>query len=73
MRTIHVRTMVHSKTYKGILLEAEKKLSNFFELPTEDLKGKLNYEITIYESNDDGVTLPTFTGEVSARLRNAND
>lgn len=73
MRTIHVRTMVHDTTYKGILEKAENRLANFFEIPKEDLHKRLNYEITIYETSDDGVTLPIFTAEVSARLRNAND
>ena len=73
MRTIHVKALVNSTTYKGILTETEKKLSNFFEISVEDLKSKVNYEIVIYEVSNDGVSLPIFNGEVSARLRNAND
>ena len=73
MRTIHVKALVNSTTYKGILTETENKLSNFFEIPVEDLKSKVNYEIVIYEVSNDGVSLPIFNGEVSARLRNAND
>jgi hypothetical protein len=73
VRTIHVKALVNSTTYKGILTETEKKLSNFFEIPVEDLKSKVNYEIVIYEVSNDGVSLPIFNGEVSARLRNAND
>jgi hypothetical protein len=73
VRTINVKTIANSTTYKGIIAEAEKKLSNFFEIPVEDLKSKVNYEITIYEVSNDGVSLPIFNGEVSARLRNAND
>ena len=73
MRTVHVKSLVSSTTYKGLILETEKKLSNFFEIELEDVKDKLNYEITIYESSNDGVSLPIFTGEVSARLRNTHD
>jgi hypothetical protein len=73
MRTVHVKSLVSSTTYKGLILETEKKLSNFFEIELEDVKDKLNYEITIYESSNDGVSLPVFTGEVSARLRNTHD
>jgi hypothetical protein len=73
MKTVHVKALVSSTTYKGIILETEKRLSNFFEIDVEELSNKLNYEITVYESSNDGVTLPIFTGEVSARLRNSND
>jgi hypothetical protein len=73
MRTVHVKSLVSSTTYKGLILETEKKLSDFFEIEIEDVKEKLNYEITIYESSNDGVSLPVFTGEVSARLRNTHD
>jgi hypothetical protein len=73
MRTVHVKSLVSSTTYKGLILETEKKLSNFFEIELEDVKDKLNYEITIYESSNDGVSLPIFSGEVSARLRNTHD
>lgn len=73
MRTVHVKSLVSSTTYKGLILETEKKLSNFFEIELEDVKDKLNYEITIYESSNDGISLPIFTGEVSARLRNTHD
>jgi hypothetical protein len=73
MRTVHVKSLVSSTTYKGLILETEKKLSDFFEIEIEDVREKLNYEITIYESSNDGVSLPVFTGEVSARLRNTHD
>jgi hypothetical protein len=73
MKTVHVKSLVSSTTYKGLIAEAEKKLCNFFEIELEELKNKVNYEITVYESSNDGVTLPIFTGEVSARMRNTND
>lgn len=73
MRTVHVKSLVSSTTYKGLILETEKKLSSFFEIDIEEVKDKLNYEITIYESSNDGVSLPIFSGEVSARLRNTHD
>lgn len=73
MRTVHVKSLVSSTTYKGLISEAEKKLSAFFEINIEDIKDKLNYEITVYESSNDGVTLPIFTGEISARLRNTHE
>jgi hypothetical protein len=73
MKTVHVKSLVKSTTYKGLIAEAEKKLSNFFEIELEEVKDKLNYEITVYESSDDGVSLPIFTGELSARLRNTHD
>jgi hypothetical protein len=65
--------MVHAKTYNDILQLAEKKLTDFLEMSPEELKSKINYDITIYEANNDGVTLPTFTAEVQARVRNSND
>jgi hypothetical protein len=73
MKTVHVKSLVSSTTYNGLIAEAEKKLCNFFEIELEELKNKVNYEITVYESSNDGVTLPIFTGEVSARMRNTND
>jgi uncharacterized membrane protein YkoI len=73
MKTVHVKSLVKATTYKGLISEAEKKLSNFFEIELEEVKDKLNYEITVYESSDDGVSLPIFTGELSARLRNTHD
>jgi hypothetical protein len=73
MKTVNVRTIVSSRTYKGIIYEAEKKISNFYEIELEDVKDKVSYEITVYESSDDGVSLPIFSGEVSARLRSTND
>ena len=73
MKTVQVKSLVSSTTYKGLVFEAEKKLSNFFEIELEEIKDKLNYEIIVYESSNDGTTLPIFTGEVSARLRNPHD
>lgn len=73
MRSVLIRTMVHAKTYNDILQLAEKKLTDFLEMSPEELKSKINYDITIYEANNDGVTLPTFTAEVQARVRNSND
>lgn len=73
MRSVLIRTMVHAKTYNDILQLAEKKLTDFLEMSPEELKSKINYDITIYEANNDGVTLPTFTAEIQARVRNSND
>ena len=73
MRSVLIRTMVHAKTYNDILQLAEKKLTDFLEMSPEELKSKINYDITIYEANHDGVTLPTFTAEIQARVRNSND
>jgi hypothetical protein len=73
MKTVHVKSLVNSTTYKGLIAEAEKKLANFFEIKAEEVKDKVNYEITVYEASNDGVSLPIFSGEVSARLRNTHD
>jgi hypothetical protein len=73
MKTVHVKSLVNSTTYKGLIAEAEKKLANFFEIKVEEIKDKVNYEITVYEASNDGVSLPIFSGEVSARLRNTHD
>lgn len=73
MKTVNVKSLVSSTTYKGLISEAEEKLSKFFEIELEDIKDKLNYDITVYESSNDGVSAPIFSGEVSARLRNSHD
>jgi hypothetical protein len=73
VKTVHVKALISSTTYKGLILEAEKKLSNFFEIELEDVKDKINYEVTVYESSNDGITLPIFSGELSARMRNTHD
>ena len=73
MRTVTVRSVASSTTYKGLILEAEKKLSDFFEIDLEDVKDKLSYEITVYENSNDAGSLPIFSGEVTARLRSTND
>jgi hypothetical protein len=73
MRTIHIKALVSSTTYKDLISEAEKKLSNFFEIKLEDVKDKINYEITVFEGSNDGVSAPIFSGEISARLRNTHD
>jgi len=73
MKTVNVKSLVNSTTYKGLIAEAEKKLANFFEIEVEEIKDKVNYEITVYEASNDGISLPIFSGEVSARLRNTHD
>jgi hypothetical protein len=73
VRTVHVKSIVSSTTYKGLIAEAEKKLANFFEIEIEEIKDKVNYEMTVYEASNDGVSLPIFSGEVSARMRNTHD
>jgi hypothetical protein len=73
MKSITVKCLVSSRTYKGLIYEAEKKISNFYEIEVEDVKDKVSYEITVFESSNDGVSLPIFSGEITARLRNTND
>jgi hypothetical protein len=70
MKSVSVRTVVTSTTYKGLIEEAEKKLANFFEIDYEDVKDKLSYEILIHESSYDGKTLPIFSGEILCKIRN---
>jgi hypothetical protein len=72
MKSIVVRTIVNSNTYKGILEETEKKLSSFFEISREDLSNMVSYELKIYESAADGVTLSIYSADVTAKLRNQN-
>jgi hypothetical protein len=72
MKTVTVRTLVSSTTYKGLVEEAEKKLSLFFEFDIEDLNNKISYEMMIHESSDTGDTLSIFTADVLAKLRNQN-
>jgi hypothetical protein len=69
MRSVTVRTIVTSTTYKGLIEQAEKKLSAFFEIEYEDVQDKISYEILIHESSNDGITLPIFTGEILCKLR----
>jgi hypothetical protein len=73
MKSITVKCLVSSRTYKGLIYEAEKKISNFYEIEAEDVKDKVSYEITVFESSNDGVSLPIFSGEITARLRSTND
>jgi hypothetical protein len=73
MKSITVKCLVSSRTYKGLIYEAEKKISNFYEIEVEDVKDKVSYEITVFESSNDGVSLPIFSGEITARLRSTND
>jgi hypothetical protein len=69
MRVVTVRMMVHALTYEDLVSKAESRLALFVDMPVEELQNKVNYEFNIYESNNDGVSLSTFTAEVIARLK----
>jgi len=62
--------MVHGKSYEEIMEQIETKLSNFTKVSKEDVKTKFNMDCNFFMSNEDGVTEPTFTAEVVARMRN---
>lgn len=61
--------MVLGLTYEEILEKTEKKLSDFFQIPVDELEEKLSYEITIWESSDDGITAPIFSAEVISQVK----
>jgi hypothetical protein len=70
MQNTIVRMMVHGKSYEEIMEQIETKLSNFTNISKEDIKTKFNMDCNFFMSNEDGVTEPTFTAEVIARMRN---
>ena len=70
MQNTIVRMMVHGKSYEEIMEQIETKLSNFTKVSKEDVKTKFNMDCNFFMSNEDGVTEPTFTAEVVARMRN---
>lgn len=70
MQNTIVRMMVHGKSYEEIMEQIETKLSNFTNVSKEDIKTKFNMDCNFFMSNEDGVTEPTFTAEVIARMRN---
>jgi hypothetical protein len=70
MQNVFFRLMVHGKSYDEVVDTLETKLSNFTKTPKEDIKTKFNIDYNFYMSNDDGVTDPTYSAEVVARMRN---
>ena len=73
MKTVTVKALVSSTTYKSLIEAAEYKISKFFEIELEDVKDKVSYEIAVWESSNDGVSLPIFSGEFTAKLKSSHD
>jgi hypothetical protein len=69
MRVVKVKSMVTGFTYDELLEKVDKKLCNFFEVSIDELKDKVNYDVMIWESADDGITLPIFSAEVVAQVK----
>jgi predicted nucleotidyltransferase len=70
MQNTIVRMMVHGKNYEEIMEQVEDKLSSFTNVSREDVTKKFNIDCNFFLSNEDGVTAPTYTAEVIARMRN---
>jgi len=70
MNTVMFRLLVHGKDYDSLIQQVDDKLSSFVKLDKEEIKTKFNLELNIFESNSDGITDPTYTAEVLARMRN---
>jgi len=70
MQNTIVRMLIHGKNYEAIMEEIENKLASFTNVNKEDVKKKFNIDCNFFLANEDGVSDPTYTAEVVARMRN---
>ena len=70
MQNTIIRMMVHGKNFEAMMEDIENKLSSLTNVSKEDVTKKFNIDSNFFLSNEDGVTDPTYTAEVIARMRN---